>query len=650
MISKDKIYNYKNYLVTNYKNILIKFFVLLLPNIIFWILARQVAEIGGLGYPLYIVSSTLGLLFFSLLPRRKYKEYFGLFLCAYFSWCVIEITTSYILSANPKVTPYNILILFLFYLFVYYLTQRYRLSIYLTGGLIFIICCINSIVLGHRGSPVTFADFSSIRTALGISSHYNLMVAWNILFLLLLFALICILFSLEQAHREKIKFHFVKSIICLLLICFMLNAAVLKVFRFEPIHYKTAGNGYIVSLALSLYESHLQPSEDYSVAEIEKLSSQYRSKNSTDTQEDVNIIVMMNESFSDLSVLGKLNTNIEVTPYFDSLKENCIKGNCYVSVYGGNTANSEYEFLTGDSMLFYPQGQVVYSSYIKKPTASIVSNLSDQNYSSLAIHPWQKSGWNRIPVYTYLGFNDFTFIEDLDKKKIDYMRGYPSDLYDNKLLLDSYQNMTGNRKFIFNITMQNHGGYDYSGDDFDTNVYLTDSKGKYPLAEQYLTLLNKSDSALKNLIESLKKHKEKVILLFFGDHQPKLEDELTSQLYNKNLNELNLEETQRKYITPFLIWANFDIEEKTVDKISLNYLSAYLNQIAGTKLTPYHNYLLDLYEKYPVINSNGAIDKNGTYYSREQTLQLKEIKEYYNIVYNHMIDKNTVDSFFNVSH
>ena len=78
-----------------------------------------------------------------------------------------------------------------------------------------------------------------------------------------------------------------------------------------------------------------------------------------------NVIVIMNEAFSDLSVFGDFDTDYDYMPFIHSLKDNVIKGNCYVSVKGGNTANSEYEFLTGDSMAFLPAGSVPYQQYLK---------------------------------------------------------------------------------------------------------------------------------------------------------------------------------------------------------------------------------------------------------------------------------------------
>ena len=77
-----------------------------------------------------------------------------------------------------------------------------------------------------------------------------------------------------------------------------------------------------------------------------------------------NLIVIMNESFSDLRTYPNFKTDTELMPGIDALKENTQKGSLLVSVKGGTTANTEYEFLTGNSCVLSPS-TVVYNSFIK---------------------------------------------------------------------------------------------------------------------------------------------------------------------------------------------------------------------------------------------------------------------------------------------
>ena len=103
----------------------------------------------------------------------------------------------------------------------------------------------------------------------------------------------------------------------------------------------------------------------------------------------------MSESYADLSVVGNFTTNATVTPFFDSLTENTIKGHALSSVYGAKTPNSEWEYLTGNSMAFLPDGSVVYQQYIDDKPSSLVSTLSNDGYTCVAMHPYYETGWSR---------------------------------------------------------------------------------------------------------------------------------------------------------------------------------------------------------------------------------------------------------------
>ena len=70
-----------------------------------------------------------------------------------------------------------------------------------------------------------------------------------------------------------------------------------------------------------------------------------------------NVIAIMNESLADLNVDGPFETSEDYLPFIHSLTKNTIKGKLYVSIEGANTANSEFEFLTGNSLAFLHQEQ-----------------------------------------------------------------------------------------------------------------------------------------------------------------------------------------------------------------------------------------------------------------------------------------------------
>jgi phosphoglycerol transferase MdoB-like AlkP superfamily enzyme len=194
--------------------------------------------------------------------------------------------------------------------------------------------------------------------------------------------------------------------------------------------------------------------------------------------------------------------------------------------------------------------------------------------------------------------------------------------------------------------MQNHGGY---SDDrlFDdkNNVKFTDLNG-YPNVEQYLSLVRQSDQAFKMLIDYFSKQKEPTLILLYGDHQPALYSDFHNKIEEANQMAVNTS----KYLVPFVIWANYDIQEADVDKISANYLSSYLLNTAGLKGTKYNHYLMNLYKKLPVINGLFYIDKdNNCYNLGEQSKYSDLITEYRYIGYNNVFDKkNRLDNVYHL--
>jgi phosphoglycerol transferase MdoB-like AlkP superfamily enzyme len=118
-------------------------------------------------------------------------------------------------------------------------------------------------------------------------------------------------------------------------------------------------------------------------------------------------------------------------PFIHSLQENTVWGRMYVSVEGGNTANSEFEFLTSNTMRFLPYHSVAYSQHIKGEMPSIAQQLKQQGYVGInAYHPYKRSGWNRSTVYPLLGFQNFY--------DIDYFKENGNDACIRKFISDEF--------------------------------------------------------------------------------------------------------------------------------------------------------------------------------------------------------------------
>ena len=381
-------------------------------------------------------------------------------------------------------------------------------------------------------------------------------------------------------------------------------------------------------------------------------------KSSFDLSQAPNIIVIMNEAFSDLSVIGNFETSEDYMPFFHSMMDQYTGGHLMVSVKGGNTANTEYEFLSGDSMAFLPQGSVVYQQYISSKIPTLASYLGSLGYSTEGLHPYLGSGWDRERVYPLLGFDEFKDVDYFTGAKT--IRKFVSDESAFDKIIEEFQNKGSQKKFIFEVTMQNHSGYmanPATDNGFTQELTLTGlpyENANTVAAERYLTLIKKSDEAYEKLITWFEQNvTEPTIIVTFGDHEPSdYVTDVIDGLTGYDSNTTDLEEVQKHYQVPFFIWNNMGIgKDQSVNLMSVNYLAAYIMKEAGLPMTDYQQFLTQLQKQVPVVCANTYIDADGTYHDWKDLssdTQNKDAVNAYNILaYNHLVDvRHRVDQLF----
>ena len=194
--------------------------------------------------------------------------------------------------------------------------------------------------------------------------------------------------------------------------------------------------------------------------------------------------------------------------------------------------------------------------------------------------------------------------------------------------------------FVFNVTMQNHGGYQDQYGNFTPDISVKDSTN-FSL-QQYLSLVKLSDSALEHLISYFEEADEKTVIVFFGDHQPS--DAVASTVLAKNgmsWNHLTEEQQKLRYQVPYVVWANYDIGEKTGADTSVNYLAAEVLERAGVPLDEYRSYLLHLKSEYPVISAVRTVKADGSEVRASD--EKDEMDIYRKLQYYELFDHGTVN-------
>ena len=581
-------------------------------------------------------------------------------------------------------TPLIFLLNYWFYLIAYliftFLLGDTRWAYVAGTALPMLFGMLNYFVVSFRSSPVVPWDIFSFGTAASVADSYTFSLDYRLVFVVFGFVFLMILGEKTTLVLKNWKLRIASALLSAVLMCGYVGAiqtdTVERSFGLDNILFTPnvlyRNNGLIGAFLANLRYLKVEKPAGYSVRAAEAMRDEYRQNGEKKVESTLvkpadkpNILVIMNEAFSDLSIYGAYESSSDSMPFIRSLKENTVKGNLFVSVKGGNTANTEFEFLTGNSMAFMPNGSIPYQQFIKHKMPSLASHLSGLGYHTAALHPYYATGWNRDEVYQHFGFDDLYFRGDFEHATT--LRGFVDDKSAFQKLIELYeQKPAGEKLFAFEVTMQNHGGYSKEYADLEPEVLLTgipeeEKNTNIRATEKYLTLIQKTDQEFQKFLDYFAAQEEKTIIVMFGDHQP------SDYVVNPILDELGIDRAGREaaqgeqlvpelfaagYQVPFVIWANYDIEEAEVNQISVNYLSSAVMDIAGLPKTEYQNYLSLLREEFPVITANFYIDtKTGQPHKLSEAQKAETgdmmLNEYAILQYNDLLDhKRRLDGFF----
>ncbi len=558
---------------------------------------------------------------------------------------------------------YNIMIYAIVLAAAYAITNRTQYASLITWTLTLVIGLTNYYVTAFRGIPILVQDIMSIGTAKNVAAGYvyefDMWVLWGVA---LFAAAAGTMLGLKPYKGVRLKLRFIPVIIGVAGLIFgywfFVQTEIVAKSGIEDSQWKPQltyrKNGTALSFLTSWKYIKTEKPKGYSVDKVKELTKDYKSdvtsKDNATKKKMPNIIAIMNESLADFTYDGELKTTEDYMPYLRALKKDAIRGQLFVSIEGANTANSEFEFLTGNNMAFFAPRAVPYNNLLSGILPSMTRTLKMQGYSgNNSYHPYKRDGWNRPNVYSYLGFENFYSEEHYKDAK--YTRNFVSDASDMKQIIKDYEAEKKKSKapyYQFNVTVQNHGGYVGQRGKVNVDVKVTTSGLSTEENNQYMTLVKQSDDAFKELVEHYKKVDEPTVIVMFGDHQPPLVEQFYETLFKKKQSEFTTEDTANWYSTPYVIWANYDIEEKEHVDMSCNYLSSYLLDMIGADVTGYNKYLMNLRKKLPVVTALFYKGDDGKFYDIDKKSKYSnDLNDYAIIQYNELFDqKNRVNDFF----
>ena len=516
----------------------------------------------------------------------------------------------------------NLIWYYLLFLLCRLILGRRRRAAATAAGLSFFVGIVNHYVLRFRGRILFPADLTAWETAANVADafDFSLDAAMRQGAVLLAAYLFLVWMCVPQRRRDKLP-RWLAGLLVLVEVgyCFVFfKTGALPALGIYTQQWVTQANGFLLNFTVALRYSALDKPEDYSRSQVLELMEAYPTEaGDPSVVRPTNLIVVMNESFADLTIFEGLEASEDPTPFLHSMEENTVRGWMYSPVTGGGTASVEFEYLTGFSTVFQPPHTVAYQLYAEEGMPSLAALAGSVGYDSTAFHPYKSSGWNRPIVYEDMRFDHQLYEEDVTDPYL--VRRYVSDQSDYEMLYSITDREEGDPAFIFNVTMQNHSGYAQGWNNLEKTVTLsTEQRTADTTAEQYLALMRASDDALRDLITHYERSSEPTMIVFFGDHQPPLKNAFYEQLYGKPLDQRTTEEVLKQYATPFFLWTNYDIQEREDVVLSPNYLGVLTAQAAGLPLTGFMNFLSQLYEELPVITPVGLITGDGQVVKREE--------------------------------
>ena len=585
------------------------------------------------------------------------------------SFLLFEWVTGNLFHLSRPFLVLGILWTAVFYLAAFGIFGNTRFSLPLVSLFFYSLSVAETFVMEFRQNPIMLWDIFSLPTALSVAQNYHFsfsmemktagMVLLNINYLFLFFPLRAR--GLKQRLAAGIG-------------SFGLLAAYVSVFFRQIVpawalvinmwamqeSYDTYG--YILATAVSAQYLVKKPPRGYSHAHLQELAEKiengtYFAGESISENKGirpVNLICIMNESLADLRVAGEFTTNKDYFPFLHGLTENTVKGSLCVPVFGAMTSNTEFEFLTGDSMALFPVNTTAYQFYVRPDTKSLVSTLKAQGYRAVAMHPYPPENWNRDKCYASMGFDAFLSWDDFLGSEV--LRYYVSDRGNYQKIIEEVEKKESpsDKLFIFNVTMQNHGGYDEVNESFPHEIYLTgENRGKFPKTDQYLSLMLESDRAFQELTEYFSRVDEPTMLVMFGDHQPGIEEEFYNHIAGRPSGEIPDEEHLIWYQTPLVIWTNYSQPSQDLGKLGAVYLSSYVLERANLSMSPFQRFLGRMSKKLPVIHPIGCYGQDGAYYTWEEARSAScpfstMVQDYEGMVYNHSLDVQKAEALFSL--
>ena len=439
----------------------------------------------------------------------------------------------------------------------------------------------NSILLSNRVTPFTATDLMLVDSAFGVvTKYFNLFqIVFVVLGLTIAVALLVLLFFKAPLVQHKIKYP--RNIIAIAIIWVIglgsINLGVgseLMSMKFGELRVSYYDYGFVYCFTNSLINTGIQKPNSYSGETVERIVEKTDENTISKAKKKPNIIFLQLESFFDLNNLKGIKMSKNPVPNFEKLMEKYPSGYLNVPIVGAGTVNTEFEVMTGINLDYFGPGEYPFKTKLLDTTCeSICFNLKEYGYNCHAIHNNTATFYGRNEVFSNLGYDTFTTIENMYIEDFTPM-GWAKDYYLTEYILKALKS-TKKQDFVYAISVQGHGSYPTDGDyDYPVTIKGDLDEDVINQYQYYAMQTYEMDKFIKKLTNALKKLDEDTILVMYGDHLPSFglsgEDLVNGDVYQ----------------TQYVIWSNFENDYYTDEDLEAYQLQSKvlggLNMNAGS--------------------------------------------------------------------
>lgn len=452
-------------------------------------------------------------------------------------------------------------------------TARPWISSLCMGLVLFAVGAANYFKLAYRGDPLMPKDFSQVAEAAMITREMNLSFSkemWLYLLFIVVATVLLLPFRLPLKKQRKTTFLRVGvSVACcafipLFVFGYFGNKVVMETRHgVKMVVYSSAESYYrgtFISSFLYLMANNWQEKPpEYSQPVLQQLAAELPAPQAHNNPD---IIVVLMESFYDLQTIEGTSYSEPLMPNYTRLMAEGVSGQLLGDKRDGGTSDIEYQVLTGFTTSFLPMGAVPMIEYVATDIPSLPKYLAANGYSTLAIHPYIRSYYNRPAAYPNMGIETFHSIEDFDEGLV--VGNYISDdAFADKIIMEYEQRADGDAPvFIHAVSMQNH--QPYTAESYPAGYRVEAYSGfgaEYDgLLSTYATGVRDADAMMGKLCDYFASTERDVLVLFFGDHQTGIGDDALTDMAMLTVayqTASPADSWKMTHTTPYLIWANY---------------------------------------------------------------------------------------------